>query len=174
MSLFSSLSHLATAPGPVLHVCDESGKYRVAQEAEVLAAAQRVMATKIPKTDYLSSPNAVKDFLRVRLGALPHEVFAVVHLDSQHSVIEYVEMFRGTTSQTSVYIREIVLDALHHNAACVLLVHNHPTHQGAPSRADEHLTQTAKQALKLIDIRVLDHLIVAGDNIVSMAELGLI
>jgi DNA repair protein RadC len=101
-------------------------------------------------------------------------VFAVIHLDVQHRVIEYVEMFRGTVSQTSVYPREIVKEALARNSAALILVHNHPSGVAEPSRADEALTQTLKNALSLVDVRVIDHLIVAGSTILSFAERGLI
>ena len=116
----------------------------------------------------------VRDFLRVKLGALEHEVFAVIHLDAQNRVIDYVEMFRGTVSQTSVYPREVVKEALARNSAALLLVHNHPSGTAEPSRADEMLTQTLKSALALVDVRVLDHMIVAGSAILSFAERGLL
>ena len=122
----------------------------------------------------MSSPPVVRDFLRIKLGALEHEVFAVIHLDSQHRVIEYVEMFRGTVSQTSVYPREIVKEALVRNSAAMILVHNHPSGVVEPSRADEALTQTVKAALALVDVRVIDHLIVAGPAVLSFAERGLL
>ena len=107
------------------------------------------------------------------MGGLEHEVFAVLHLDSQNRVIEYVEMFRGSVSQTSVYPREVVKEALARNSAALMLVHNHPSGSTQPSRADEHLTQTLKAALALVDVRVLDHVIVAGSELLSMAERGL-
>ena len=121
----------------------------------------------------LNSPQVVRDFLRVKLGALEHEVFGVIHLDAQNRVIDYVEMFRGTVSQTSVYPREVVKEELARNSAALLLVHNHPSDSTQPSRADEMLTQTLKSALALVDVRVLDHLIVAGSAILSFAERGL-
>jgi DNA repair protein RadC len=105
---------------------------------------------------------------------LPHEVFAVVHLDAQNRVLDYVEMFRGTVSQTSVYPREVVRDALLRNSSALVLVHNHPSGVADPSKADEFLTQTLKQAVALIDVRVLDHFIVAGSAVQSMAEKGLV
>jgi len=111
--------------------------------------------------------------LRMRLSGLEHEIFAVVHLDSQNRVIDYVEMFRGSVSQTSVYPREVVRECILRNSAGLLLVHNHPSGSAQPSRADEVLTQTLKTALSLIDVRVLDHLIVAGSDTLSMAERGL-
>lgn len=133
-----------------------------------------MLAGQLRGTEMLSSPQAVRDFLRIQLGRLEHEVFAVIHLDAQHRVIEYVEMFRGTVSQTSVYPREVVKEALARNSAAIVLVHNHPSGFAEPSRADELLTQTLKSALSLVDVRVIDHLIVAGATILSFAERGLI
>ncbi|WP_198970474.1 RadC family protein [Xylophilus sp. ASV27] len=174
--LFSSLDSFAavSAVSSSLLVRDMAGEYRPADADEVLQAAQRVLAGRVRGTDVLSSPAVVKDFLRARLGALPHEVFAVVHVDAQHRVVDYVEMFRGTVTQTSVYPREVVKDALLKGSAAVLLVHNHPSGAAEPSRADELLTQNLKQALGLVDVRVLDHLIVAGATVLSFAERGLI
>ena len=122
----------------------------------------------------LSSPQVVRDFLQVKLGALQHEVFAVLMLDAQNRVIEYVELFRGSVSQTSVYPREVVKESLARNAAALILVHNHPSGVAEPSRADEFLTQTLKTALSLVDVRVLDHMVVAGSDLVSFAERGLL
>ena len=110
--LLSSLDSFASASPSSLLVCDGAGQYRPAVADEVLQAAQRVLASQMRHTSLLDSPAVVKDFLRTRLGALPHEIFAVVHLDAQHRVLDYVEMFRGTVSQTSVYPREVVKDAL--------------------------------------------------------------
>lgn len=173
--LFSSLDSFASvssAAGSLL-VRDVAGEYRSAEPAEVLQAALRVLAGQLRGTEMLSSPQVVRDFLRIKLGTLEHEVFAVIHLDVQHRVIEYVEMFRGTVSQTSVYPREIVKEALARNSAALILVHNHPSGVAEPSRADEALTQTLKNALSLVDVRVIDHLIVAGSTILSFAEGGL-
>ena len=173
--LFSSLDSFVAASSAAasLLVREVAGEYRPAEADEVLQAAQRVLAGSVRGTDVLTSPAVVKDFLRVRLGNLPHEIFAVVHLDAQHRVLDYVEMFRGTVSQTLVYPREVVKDALSRNSSALLLVHNHPSGSPEPSRADEHLTQTLKSAVALVDVRVLDHLIVAGDSVLSMAERGL-
>ncbi len=156
-----------------LMVRDVAGEYRPANAGEVLQAAQRVLAGQLRGAHVFTTPNAVFDYLKVKLGGLEHEVFAVLHLDSQNRVIEYVEMFRGSVSQTSVYPREVVKEALARNSAAVMLVHNHPSGSTQPSRADEHLTQTLKQALALVDVRVLDHVIVAGAEVLSMAERGL-
>jgi DNA repair protein RadC len=158
----------------VLLVRDVAGAYRPAAADEVLDAAQALLWQQMRGREILSSPQMVRDFLRVRLSALEHEVFSVLMLDAQHALIEYVELFRGTVSQTSVYPREVVKECLARNAAAVVLVHNHPSGVAEPSRADEHLTQTLKRALDLVDVRVLDHLIVAGTDVLSFAERGLI
>lgn len=174
--LFSSLDSLLSVPAGAggFLIRDLAGQYRPAEADEVLLAAQRLLAAQVRGSDLMDSPAVVKDFLRARLGNLPHEVFAVVHLDSQNRVLDYVEMFRGTVSQTSVYPREVVRDALMRNSCALVLVHNHPSGEARPSRADEHLTQTIKAASALVDTRVLDHFIVAGDVICSMAECGLV
>ena len=158
----------------VLLVRDVAGTHRPAAVDEVLQAAQSLLWQQMQGREVLSSPQTVRDFLRVRLGGLEHEVFAVLMLDAQHALIEYVELFRGTVSQTSVYPREVVKECLSRNAAAVVLVHNHPSGVAEPSRADEYLTQTLKSALNLVDVRVLDHLIVAGPSVLSFAERGLI
>lgn len=155
----------------VLLVRDVAGMYRPAQADEVLQAAQKLLWQRLRGSQVLSSRQAVRDFLSVRLGGLEHEVFAVLMLDAQHALIEYVELFRGTVSQTSVYPREVVKEA--RNAAALILVHNHPSSAAEPSRADEFLTQTLKSALTLVDVRVLDHLIVAKTNVLSFVERGL-
>lgn len=174
--LFSSLDSFQALSGTAsaLLVRDVAGQYRPAEADEVLMAAQQLLAAQVRGSDVMSSPAVVKDFLRARLGSLQHEVFAVVHLDAQNRVVDYVEMFRGTVSQTSVYPREVVRDALLRNSCALLLVHNHPSGATDPSRADEYLTQTLKQAAALVDVRVLDHFIVAGSSVQSMAERGLV
>ena len=124
--------------------------------------------------EVLNSPNAVRDFLRLKLARLEHEVFMCVFLDAQNRVITTDEMFRGTLTQTSVYPREIVKAALRHNAAGVIFSHNHPSGMAEPSHADELLTKTLKEALAMVDCRVLDHFIVAGTGFLSFAERGLL
>ena len=153
-SSFESFASASASPSPLL-VCDGAGQYRSAVADKVLLAAQQLLASQVRGTSLLDSPAVVKDFLRTRLGALPHEVFAVVHLDVQYRVLNYVEMFRGTVSQASVYPREIVRDAMMRNSSAVLLVHNHPSGVAEPSRPDEALTQNVKQALALVDVRVI-------------------
>ncbi len=168
------MSQLSLSLDSSLLVRDVTGDYRPANADEVLLAAQKVLAGQLRGSEALNSPQVVRDFLRVKLATLEHEVFAVIHLDAQNRVIDYVEMFRGTVSQTSVYPREVVKEALARNSAALLLVHNHPSGVAEQSRADETLTQTLKAALALVDVRVLDHLIVAGSTILSFAERGLL
>ncbi|GAB4089934.1 Mov34/MPN/PAD-1 family protein [Hydrogenophaga soli] len=168
------MSQLSSSFDSSLLVRDVAGDYRPAKADEVLQAALRVLAGQMYGSEALTSPQVVRDFLRIKLGTLEHEVFAIIHLDAQNRVIDYVEMFRGTVSQTSVYPREVVKESLARNSAALILVHNHPSGVAEPSRADEMLTQTLKSALALVDVRVLDHLVVAGANILSFAERGLL
>ena len=140
----------------------------------IITQALQLLALEAREADALVSPDAVRDYLRLLLAGRPHEVFVVVFLDAQNRVIATEEMFRGTLTQTSVYPREVVIEALSRNAAAVILCHNHPSGVPEPSRADEALTRTLKQALALVDVRVLDHLIVAGAATVSFAERGLL
>lgn len=165
---------ILSTPDAVLFVRQDTGRYRPASADEVLGAAQRLLAAQIHAGDMLNSPQAVRDFLRVRLGLLQYELFAALMLDAQNRLIEYVELFRGSLTQTSVYPREVVKEALARNAAALILVHNHPSGVAEPSRADELLTQSLKSALALVDVKVLDHLIVAGDAVLTFSERGLI
>ena len=150
------------------------GRAKYAQLQTVLEMARRVLREKMSTGNALNSPSAVRDYLRLKLQALPHEVFFVLFLDAQNRVISSEELFRGTLTQTSVYPREVVKRALHHNAGAVILAHNHPSGVCEPSHADETLTQALKQALALVDVRVLDHFIVAGSGVLSFAERGLL
>ena len=168
------MEHDLSSSDSSLLVRDVAGDYRPAHADEVLSAAQRLLLQKLHDGPLLTSPDAVRDFLRVKLGKLEHEVFAVLMLDAQHRLIEYVELFRGTVAQTSVYPREVVKEALARNAAALIFAHNHPSGLAEPSRADELLTQTLKSALALVDVRVLDHFIVAGSGILSFSERGLV
>ncbi len=135
---------------------------------------ERALREKLARGSALSSPQAVRDYLRLKLQDRPHEVFVGVFLDAQNRVLAVEEMFRGTLTQTSVYPREVVKRALACNAAAVILAHNHPSGTAEPSRADEFLTQTLKSALALVDVRVLDHLVVGAGRVVSFAERGLL
>lgn len=148
-----------------------------AKQAELLAVmemARRSLAGAMQDEAVFSSPQLVKDYLQMRLGSLPHEVFAVLFLDAQHRLIACEELFRGTLTQTSVYPREVLKRALALNAASVILAHNHPSGVLEPSRADELLTQTLQSSLQLVDVRVLDHLVVGRAGALSFAERGLI
>lgn len=146
-----------------------------ATEARTLARAARILERHtLQGRDAMTSPQAVRDYLRTRLACLPHEEFGVLWLDSQNRMIECRELFRGTLAQTSVYPREVVKAALACNAAAGIMYHNHPSGVAEPSRADELLTTALKQALALVDIRTLDHFIVAGASVVSFAERGLL
>ncbi|MEX1168359.1 MAG: DNA repair protein RadC [Hydrogenophaga sp.] len=150
------------------------GPAKRAEVVAVLELSRRALAQVLQEKALFDSPKAVREYLQLQLGAKQHEVFAVLFLDSQNRLIALEELFRGTLSQTSVYPREVVLRALHHHAAAVVLAHNHPSGTAQPSRADEALTQSLKAALALVDVRVLDHFIVTRDQAASMAEMGLI
>jgi DNA repair protein RadC len=141
----------------------------------VIARALRIMESRLQYRDVtLSGPQAVRDYLRLRIANREHEVFVALFLDSQNRLIAAEELFRGTLAQTSVYPREVVKAALKHNAAAVIFAHNHPSGVAEPSRADELLTQALKQALALVDCRTLDHIVVAGEKTTSFAERGLL
>jgi DNA repair protein RadC len=150
------------------------GTAKRAQLIGVLELARRALAQQLKAREVFSSPGAVKQYLQLHLAGKEHEVFAVLFLDAQNRLIAMEELFRGTLTQTSVYPREVVLHALQHQAAAVVLAHNHPSGTVQPSRADEALTQTLKAALALVDVRVLDHVIVAPGDALSMAEKGLV
>jgi DNA repair protein RadC len=146
-----------------------------AKQAELLAVfelARRALSQRLKERTAFQTPDAVKQYLQLQLAHKKQEVFAVLFLDSQNRMLALEEMFQGTLSQTSVYPREVVLRALHHQAAAVVLSHNHPSGSVQPSRADEHLTQTLKASLALVDVRVLDHIIVGQGQALSMAEQG--
>jgi len=141
---------------------------------EIVRRALKILDARMRNSPTLASPETVRSYLRLSLHDRAHEVFTCVFLDSQHRVIACDELFRGTLAQTSVYPREVVKAALGHNAAAVIFCHNHPSGVAEPSRADELLTQALKQALALVDIRTLDHFVVAGSALVSFAERGLL
>ena len=150
------------------------GPAKRAELVAVMELARRALAQQLRQRTAFDSPDAVKQYVQMHLAHKGHEVFAVLFLDSQHRLLALDEMFRGTLTQTSVYPREVVLRALHHHAAAVVLAHNHPSGSVQPSRADEALTQTLKSTLALVDVRVLDHIIVAPGCALSMAEQGLV
>jgi DNA repair protein RadC len=150
------------------------GPAKNVQLQAVVEMARRALAEQIRDRDAMSSPQAVREYLRLSLGARPHEVFVAMFLDAQNRMLGCEELFRGTLTQTSVYPREVVKTALRYNAAGVIFAHNHPSGVAEPSRADELLTQTLKQALSLVEIKTLDHFIVAGSKTISFAERGLL
>jgi len=150
------------------------GPAKAAQFAAALELACRSLDEKLRQGESLTSPGAVRDYLRLALGGRAHEVFVCIWLDAQHRVISFEEPFRGTLTQTSVYPREIVKAALAANAAAVIFAHNHPSGAAQPSQADELLTRSLKEALALVDVKVLDHFIVAGNHALSFAERGLL
>jgi len=150
------------------------GPAKRAQFAAALELARRSIEGRLKASSALTSPGAVRDFLRMTLGRQPHEVFVCLWLDAQHRVIGCEESFRGTLTQTSVYPREIVKAGLKANAAAVIFAHNHPSGAAQPSRADELLTRNLKDALALVEIKVLDHFVVAGSQAISFAERGLL
>jgi len=141
---------------------------------EIVLAAKQALSSRLRRGTSLSNPALVRDFLAVKLGALEYEVFVVVLLDTRHRLIEVIELFRGTIDSANVHPREVVKLALSRNAAAVILCHPHPSGVAEASRADEHITRRLIAALALVDIRVLDHLIIAGGEIVSLAERGLL
>jgi DNA repair protein RadC len=140
----------------------------------VLELARRALAEQLKERPVFDSPAALQDYLQLHLAQRPHEVFAALFLDGQQRLIALEELFRGTLTQTSVYPREVVLCALHHHAAAVVLGHNHPSGDVQPSLADQALTHNLKAALALVDVRVIDHVIVAPGNTLSMAEKGML
>lgn len=164
---------LAAEPQALLRVRG-LGPAKRAELAAVLEIARRTLIARLSAAPVFDAPQAVKDYLRMQLGGLAHEVFAVLFLDSQQRLIAFEELFRGTLSQASVYPREVVKRALALNAAAAILAHNHPSGVAEPSRADEVLTQTLKAALALVDVRVLDHFVVSRGDVVSFAERGLL
>ena len=147
------------------------------QRPKLLAARElvrRSLAEVMRQRDVLTSPASVRDYLRLTIAQREHEVFTIVFLDAQNRVLGIEEMFRGTLTQTSVYPREVVKQSLAHNAAAVIFAHNHPSGVAEPSYADETLTRALKQALALVDVKVLDHFVVTGNHSVSFSERGLI
>lgn len=150
------------------------GPAKQAQLAAVLEVARRCLRQDLRAGNALTSPGAVRDYLRASIGGREHEVFVCLWLDAQHRVTGCEELFRGTLTQTSVYPREIVKAALRANAAAVIFAHNHPSGAAQPSRADELLTRNLKDALTLVEVKVLDHFIVAGSQALSFAERGLL
>ena len=169
-----SLSALLGADRSVFDLVPGLGAAKYVQIQAVLEMSRRALRETIDRGSALSSPQAVRDYLRLKLHGKGHEVFVAVFLDAQNRVLAVEELFRGTLTQTSVFPREIVKRALHFNAAAIIFAHNHPSGVAEPSRADEALTQTLKHTLALVDVKVLDHFVVGGDAAMSFAERGLL
>ncbi len=150
------------------------GSAKYAQFQAAFELARRALGESMRARDVLDSPQSVRDYLRLRLSNRQYEAFMVIFLDAQNRVIAAEEVFRGTLTQTSVYPREIVRAALQHNAAAVIVSHNHPSGVAEASQADRLLTNSLRRALELVDVKVLDHLIVAGQQVLSFAERGLL
>ena len=161
----------------LLNVCPASYEPEPRVKTKLLVAKElvrRSLMETMRQRDVLASPESVRDYLRMTLAGRDYEVFMVLFLDAQNRILEAEEMFRGTLTQTSVYPREVVKRSLVVNAAAVIFAHNHPSGVGEASRADELLTQSLKQALALVDVKVLDHFLIAGSGVMSFAERGLL
>ncbi|OIN90589.1 MAG: hypothetical protein AUJ20_13955 [Comamonadaceae bacterium CG1_02_60_18] len=174
VSGFDGLAGLLDASADDLNRIKGLGPAKRSEIVAVLELARRAMAQRLQERAVFETPDAVKNYLQLQLASRKHEVFAILFLDVQNRMLALEEMFQGTLTQTSVYPREVVQRALHLQASSVVLSHNHPSGSVQPSRADEMLTQTLKSALALIDVRVLDHVIVAPGEALSMAERGLL
>jgi len=175
-SLFSLLHSMPNQPGDLFCSAGSStySKEPVIKLQAAVELAARTLTEQLQSREALTSPGAVRDLLRLKLAGLPHEVFVCIQLDAQHRLIAIEELFRGTLTQTSVYPREVVKASLRANAAAVIFAHNHPSGVAQPSQADELLTRNLKEALSLVDVKVLDHFIVAGTQAISFAERGLL
>jgi DNA repair protein RadC len=169
---FGSLTSLFSASLKDFSSMHGLGSAKYAQLHAVLELAQRSISEELKMNELLSSPDSVKNYLQLLIGKKPYESFAILFLDIKNRLIASEELFRGTLSHASVYPREVVKAALHHNAASIILAHNHPSGSCEPSQADFALTQTLKQALSFVDIRVLDHFIIANPHVYSFAEHG--
>ena len=174
LTRFGSLNGIFAAPLNELTQVNGIGSSKFAQLQAIFEMSRRALNEQMQVKDVLSSPKQVRDYLCLKLGGLTREVFMVLFLDAQNRIITSEEMFTGTLTQTSVYPREVVKRALHHNAASVIFAHNHPSGIAQQSQADELLTIELKKALALVDVRVLDHFVVAGNTTLSFVERGLL
>ena len=171
---FGGLAGLLHAQVDELKAIKGLGPAKRAEIAAVLEIARRVLAERLAEQPLFEQPQAVKDYLSLQLAALEHETFAVLFVDARHRLLRFETLFRGTLTQTAVHPREVVKRALALNAAAVVLAHNHPSGAAEPSRADELITTALRQALQLVDVRVLDHIIVGRGSTMSFAERGLL
>jgi len=174
LNVFGSLNRIFVANETEISQVYGMGSSKYVQLQAIFEMSRRALAEQMQVQDVINSPQQVRDYLVLKLGYLTQEVFFVMFLDTQHRLITSEEMFSGTLTQTSVYPREVVKRALYHNAAAVIFAHNHPSGLTMQSGADEVLTQDLKKALALVDVRVLDHFIIAGNNTMSFAERGLL
>ncbi|MBI3479375.1 MAG: DNA repair protein RadC [Nitrosomonadales bacterium] len=174
LARFGSLTQLVAASEADFCATKGMGQAKYVQLQAVLEMSRRALNEELQRGDALSSPRVVRDYLQLLLSGRQQEVFLVLFLDTQHRVIASEELFHGTLSQTSVYPREVVKRALAHNAAAVILAHNHPSGVAEPSQSDQLLTNALKQALSLVDVSVLDHFVVAAGRTLSFAEKGMI
>lgn len=171
---FGSLTQLFAASEKDFCAMHGMGQAKYAQLQAVLEMARRALHEEMESGDALNSPGAVRSYLQLLLRGRSQEVFMTIFLDAQHRVLATEELFIGTLTQTSVYPREVVKRALHHNAAAVIFAHNHPSGVAEPSQADHALTDALKKSLALVDVGVLDHFIVAGAGCLSFAERGML
>ena len=169
---FGSLTRLFAAAEQEFCAIHGMGQAKFVQLQAVVEMARRALQEEMRTGDALNSPRAVREFLQLLLQARQQEVFVAIFLDAQHRVVATEELFQGTLTQTSVYPREIVKRALHHNAAAMIFAHNHPSGVAEPSDSDRLLTEELKRSLAMVDVRVLDHFIVAGAGCLSFAEKG--
>ena len=171
---FGSLNGIFAATEYELSQVHGIGTSKYVQLQAIFEMSRRALNEQLQQADVLASPQAVRDYLVLKLGSLTKEVFLVLFLDTQNRLVATEEMFSGSLKETSVYPREVLKRALHHNAASVIFAHNHPSGIAQQSQADELITKQLKQALALVDVRVLDHFIVAGNNTLSFVERGLL
>ena len=174
LTQFGSLNGIFAATEHELSQVHGIGTSKYVQLQAIFEMSRRALSEQLQQRDVFKSPQAVRDYLVLKLGSLTKEVFLVLFLDTQNRLLASEEMFSGSLKETSVYPREVVKRALHHNAASVIFAHNHPSGIAQQSQADELLTKQLKQALALVDVRVLDHFIVAGNNTLSFSERGLL
>ncbi len=174
LTQFASLNGIFAATEHELSQVHGIGTSKYVQLQAIFEMSRRALNEQLQQRDVFKSPQQVRDYLVLKLGGLTREVFLVLFLDTQNHLVATEEMFAGTLTKTSVYPREVVKRALHHNAASVIFAHNHPSGIAKQSQADELLTKELKQALALVDVRVLDHFIVAGNNTLSFSERGLL
>jgi DNA repair protein RadC len=174
LARFGNLTRMFAASEPEFCDIHGMGQAKFVQLQAVLEMSRRALQEEMQSGDALNSPRAVREYLQLLLRSRQQEVFVAIFLDAQHRVISAEELFQGTLTQTSVYPREVVKRALHHNAAALIFAHNHPSGVAEPSESDRLLTYALKNSLQLVDVRVLDHFIVAGAGCLSFAEKGML